>query len=326
VLVVVWSSRLVIGAPYFEAPGLALATFANRHFRWDVGDLHLAYIGVAVVSVALILARGRRGIPAVTAILVCAWMLSGQVYATVTNTDLADRFSKTIGEPRDWVDQATGGGAVTYLGQKITDPNQLWLTEFWNRSLHHVGSLDASAPGPGPTVTPGLASTDGTLSGSTDDPYVLADNGVNLQAPVVAERDGMTLYRVAEPWKLRDATSGIYADGWAGGVSKYALLRKGGPGVMVVDLSRTAYQGNAPPGRARVAVGTVRLDENGAPQVDHVIASSEAIVRNGKEVTVRLHVPSTPAAVVVRIAPGFHEGSDPRELAALVAFRFEPDR
>ena len=76
------------------------------------------------------------------------------------------------------------------------------LTEFWNRSLEHVYSLDGSRPGPGPTGTPDIVSADGTLSRMpTDADYVLADNGISLQAPIV---DGhsfapMRLYQQGRP-------------------------------------------------------------------------------------------------------------------------------
>jgi hypothetical protein len=38
---------------------------------------------------------------------------------------------------------------------------------FWNQSIKHAYTLDSTYPGPGPTVTPGLAKPDGSL---TDDP------------------------------------------------------------------------------------------------------------------------------------------------------------
>jgi hypothetical protein len=324
VLVTLWSGRLVIGAPYFEAPGLAMVTILNRNLRWDIADLHLFFIGVAIVAVALILARRRRGVPALAAILVGAWLVIGQTYAADANRDLADRFALTLPAPRDWVDDATDGRPVTYLGRQISDGNLLWLTEFWNRSVEHVASLDGSAPGPGPASVVGLTATDGTLGGTTGDPYVLADHGILLQAPLVEERNGMRLYSTPGPWRLRDETQGVYADGWAGDQSQYAFLGDGGSGDVVVDLSRTAYTGTAPPGRATVEVGTVRLDQNGIPQLDRVLGVRRALVENGKEVSVRMPVRSTPVAVRVRIAPTFNEGSDPRELGAQVAFRFEP--
>ena len=53
----------------------------------------------------------------------------------------------------------TTASRSTYLGQAIIDPNGEILTEFWNRSIKHVDSLDGTAPGPGPTSTPLLVRT-----------------------------------------------------------------------------------------------------------------------------------------------------------------------
>ena len=79
------------------------------------------------------------------------------------------------------------------LGQQITDPTGIWLIEFWNRSLQKSWSTDGSAVGPGPTLTPDLARRDGTLTPSPGTDYVLAYNGVTLQAPEVGERFGGTI-------------------------------------------------------------------------------------------------------------------------------------
>ena len=198
VLVLVWSPAFEVGAPYFEAPGLAILTLVNRDFRWDVTDFHWLLGAAAAVSLALLALRRRRGVPAIALVLLGAWLLTGEVYATVTDEQEANNvFAATLPPPRDWVDTATGGAPVTLLGQALNlDPSELWLTEFWNRSIGHVASLDGTAPGPGPATAPGLQSTDGALSGYTGDRFTLAGNGVQLAAPVVAkELDGYTLYR-----------------------------------------------------------------------------------------------------------------------------------
>ena len=65
----------------------------------------------------------------------------------------------------DWVDEATGGKPAVYIGQKIADPNGIWSMEFWNRNVRRVWSLDGTAPGPGPVLTPDLIATDGRLAG-----------------------------------------------------------------------------------------------------------------------------------------------------------------
>ena len=64
VLAVSWSGLLIVGAPYFEAPGLAILTLANREFYWDINDFHLVAIGAVVITVVLLVSQeapmGRR--------------------------------------------------------------------------------------------------------------------------------------------------------------------------------------------------------------------------------------------------------------------------
>ena len=109
----------------------------------------------------------------------------GQIATTVGVDHVANRLPRQPARsPSTWVDRDTDGKPVTYLGQAIKDPNGAVLTEFWNRSIHHVDSLDGSAPGPGPTGDAGLVGTrPGRCSGLRRLPYVLADNGVVLAGP-----------------------------------------------------------------------------------------------------------------------------------------------
>ena len=71
--------------------------------------------------------------------------------------DFSARMAGNMAQPWDWLDRATGGRTVVTLGQQITDPTGIWLIEFWNRSVQKIWSTDGSAPGPGPTLTPDLA-------------------------------------------------------------------------------------------------------------------------------------------------------------------------
>ena len=241
-LVLVWSGKLIVGAPYFDAPGLAIVTLGNRNFRWDMNAFHIAF-GVAVIlSVVLLALRHRRGVPALAAALLCAWLLTGEIYATHGNTDYANVFAKMLPAPRDWVDTATHGAKVTFLGQGVTDGNPLWLTEFWNRNVRRVGSLNGVAPGPGPIFSPSLVTTDGKLDDYNGDPYTLTANGVRLAAPIVAQRDGFTLYRTETPWRLLEQQQNVYADGQAANPITYTYFPRGGPGKLVVSLSAHVVQ------------------------------------------------------------------------------------
>jgi hypothetical protein len=325
VLVAVWSPAFEVGAPYFEAPGLGVFTLVNRDFRWDVTDFHWLLLAATAVFLLLVALRRRRAVPALAALLVFGWLLTGQIYATVGNTDEANSFARMLPPPRNWVDLATHDAPVTFLGQALTiDSNPLWLTEFWNRSLGHVASLDGTAPGPGPTTAPGLQSPGGALSGYTGDRYTLAGNGVQLAAPVVAARDGFVLYRTPTPWHLLDEEQNVFADGWATSPINYTYFPPGGPGVLEVQLSRTAYNGPGKPGLATVRVGTVRLDDKGVPGLGRVTAIRHAVVRNGSSVKLFIPVAATPVTVSVKMTV-FSTPTDSRLLAAQPAFSFRRD-
>ena len=52
--------------------------------------------------------------------------------------------------------------------------------EFWNRDVRKVWSLDGTAPGPGPILTPDLLAKDGRLVGDPGYEYAVIDNGLSI--------------------------------------------------------------------------------------------------------------------------------------------------
>jgi hypothetical protein len=325
VVVCGWSGQFVVGQPYFEAPGLSVLTLLNREEYWDINDFHWLLIGAAAVLLALVALRRVRWAAPVAAALAACWLLTGEIYATISNDDYANNtFSKLLPPPRSWVDADTHGAHTTFLGQGISDPNLMWLIEFWNPGLDRVESLDGSAPGPGPAPEPGLETIDGALSHYTGDPYTLATRGVELDAPIVDERYGLTLYNTPTPWHLLYEEQNVFSDGWAASPIGYTYFREGGPGTLRITLSRTGYRGDTPSGRATIRVGTVRLDEDGVPEIGTQVAVRHAVVPNGGSVVVRVHVAATPVTVSVAMTT-FTVPGDPRQLAAQPAFSFVSD-
>jgi hypothetical protein len=187
--------------------------------------------------------------------------------------------------------------------------------------------MDGLAPGPGPTGTPDIVSADGRLSRMpADSDYVLADSGITLQAPIIASWGPMRLYRKQGPWRLADAQQQVYSDGWAPGWSTYTYFRPGQKGQLKVTLSRTAYNGDAKPGHAKVQVSTVAIDpERGGPVQGKIYATRRVLVRNGQQQTLVFPVARTPVRVEIRINPTFRSSvSDQRQLGAQVGFKFVP--
>ena len=313
--------------PYFEAPGYSILAVATRRLGFEIADLHWSLVVAAGVGVLLIALRRYAATKLVATLLLLAWLLTGEIGATAGNNSLARHFRSYMPPVRNSIDLITNGQDVTFLGQQLKDPNGILLAEFWNRSLAHMASLDNTAPGPGPTLYPGLVKVDGQLSSYTGDRYVLAGPGVTLQAPIVGEWSGLRLYRLNGVWKLRDAVQQVYDDGWAQGKSAYTLFSREGPGTLVIDLRRTGYRGDAPPGKALIQVGTVRLDNAERPVIDHLLATRRVVVRNGGEVTVRIPLENTPVRAVIDISPTFRpSATDTRDLGAQVSFRYEPKK
>jgi hypothetical protein len=313
--------------PYFEAPGFSILEIPHRHWHWDTAALRLMLVVLLAVSVVLLVFRRRRGVAVAAAVLLGAWLLTAQITATVGFDNFANGLRSQLPQQLDWVDYETGGQPVTFLGQAIIDGNGIQSTEFWNRSLRHIYSLDSTAPGPGPTVTPDVIRPDGTLDAMPDTRYALAGLGVALQGTLVRREGAFTLYRRNGPsWKVADAVQHVYSDGWAGQESAYTYFRPGQRGTLVVNLGRTGFNGDVPPGVAHVRAGTVKIAPKGiGPAIDRVTFRSRTLVPNGQEQQLRIPVARTPVRVELNISPTFRANSyDPRDLGAQVSFEFVP--
>jgi len=294
-------------------------------------------LGVVAVSVALLLAprllAGKRyaagGALALAAGLVLAWNLAGQISAGNAANDASKAAIGNYPRPLDWVDRATHGQPTLYLGQKV-NPLGVWLTEFWNRSLRQVWSLDGTALAAGaPTVTPDLHGARGRLYPDPQYPYVLADRGIELVGKLVVRKGRWNLYRIAPPLRLAHAQTGIDTDGWAGSDSAYSQYATPGgrPGFAVVTVSRLGWRGPSDPGTVRIRVGTLVEGKDKQPAMGRVTTIRRWVVDSGKARTFYIPTPRPPIRVDVHISPTFSpadygDSSDTRELGAQIGFGF----
>jgi hypothetical protein len=339
--------------PYYEAHGLAIATFFNRELGWSEDVIEGVLVSLCIVSLLVVVALRllRRGSTAFAAVAglaataVVAWGLTGQVYAAEGERRLSEQVNGNLPRPYDWVEEATGGGSVVVLGQQITDATGIWLTEFFNPSVRKMWSLDGSAQTVGgPILTPDLDAVDGTLTPVPETQYVLAVNGVSLQAPVVAQRDNAVLYRIdGGPAKLREALVGRQSDGWMAGSSEDPVARaaytrydvsRDGPGFAFVQLSRVEWcpsPGLRKPGIATVRIGPVGIGPDKQPTIARVTDEQTVVVRDCRITpAVLLRPPNEPWRVEVTIDPTFVPNevdpgsSDRRHLGAVLDARFQP--
>ncbi len=239
--------------PYSDALGLSIVQMANLDLAFDDADVTRLLVVVLVVSLALLVAprfvarpRLALSIGVTAAVLVLSWNLAGEISASNGTNGFSQRLLANFPSPPSWLDQATGRRPTIYLGQRITDPDGIWLMEFWNRSLRYVWSLDGTAPGPG-TTPPGFVTPDqapnGRLTGRsipTGAPpgvdYIVADEdiavaGTEIVRPeirhvvtrdefgfpvhkVVVEQAPWRLLRIDQPLRLRSSPVGVEPDGW----------------------------------------------------------------------------------------------------------------
>ncbi len=331
--------------PYYEAHGLSILAFLNRELSWPSGRIDTALVVVVIVATlaALVLrplsarsARAARTVAAVLAVLVVGWSLTTEIYASIGEHDFSKRMAQNNFNPPDWVDRAVHGGTVTALSQQITDPTGIWLLEFWNRSLKRSWSTDGTGPGPGPTLTPDLVRRDGTLWPAPGTDYVLAYNGVALQAPVVARRRGTVLYHIGRgnSMKASYTQAGVFSDGWMGNESSYNRFsaRADGPGYARIVLSRAAICTKAPiPGGVLIKIGPIVIGPDKEAHLGRVTAKRLLRVRpcDQQPQVVLIPAPSGPwraETVADTFVPAVLDPSksDRRELGVQIQYGFQP--
>ncbi len=332
--------------PNYEAHGLSIALFANRKLEWSEGTIEGVLIAACVVALVVVVALkllrprsvGFAAVAASAAVVVVAWSLTGQVYAAAGERHLSELFDRGLPHPYRWVDEATGGESVVVIGQQITDPTNIQLTEFFNPSIRKMWSLDGTALKVGaPILTPDLNAVDGTLSPAPDTKYALAVNGVRLQAPVVARRKNAVLYRIdGKPLKLQEALVGRQTDGWMVGTSEDPVARASytrydvsadNPGLAFVQLTRIGWcpkPGLRQTGKATVRIGPVGIGPDKQPRIERVTETRHFDVRDCKANGDTLTPPNVPWRMEITVAPTFvpkeidPSSSEARRLGAVI--------
>ncbi len=327
-----------LGYPYFEAPGYGIAVLANRSFRWDQPAIRIALEATLAVSLALgavpfarrRLGRARPVLLGIAATAVATWGLAGEITGARGSTAGAHQLATNLPQPLNWVDRLTSGQSVTFLGQQIGTDIGLQLTEFWNSSIKNIWTLDGTAPGPGPTLTPDLASPDGTLAPDPGYPFVLTDNGVKLIGRVLEQNGTLTLVRTAHPWRLQESYYGRAPDGWIADHpdATYAYFGPVRRGLLSIDVSRAGFCAKgAPPTPVTVRIGPVTLNEQRAPAIGRAAVVRRVLLHSCEEIPIHLRT-AAPVAVTVHVANLVRATdyglSDSRLLGAVFSASFTP--
>lgn len=333
---------------YSDSPGLSILSAANRAYGWtpEHAETVLLWMLVAAVAVvgAVVFVRhlpAARAVAVAAAVLTVGWNITGEVNAARGSTAFGDGLLGNLPTPPNWIDRATGGEPAVYIGQKISDANGLWLLEFWNRSIQRVWSLDGSAPGPGPTLTPDLLTADGELAGDPGFRYAVAETSIELAGTPLRTEGGWRLYALEPPLRLASAVRGIFGDGWVGSNTDDNRVSAGfsrfvnptpGPGTAFVTVGRKGWCTDKDiPGGVILRAGSLTLGPERNGVVDRLTDEAGWQVRACSERTFPLSVPAAPFHVEITIEPTFspfqldpENQSDRRRLGAQVSFEWLP--
>jgi hypothetical protein len=346
---------LLLTTPYemgqdisYNAPGLAILQQANRYLALDPDGARIGLLLLLALSVALLLAprfmhRGAAWLAAGIAAAVVAWNLTGELAFASASNRTSDRFIENIRRPLTWVDDQTGGAPTLYIGQQMyPDQNGEWLLEFWNRSIRAVWSLDGTAQGPGPVLTPDPRASDGALSHDPGYPYVVQETGIEVVGTEVGRHlhtagghlEPWRLIRVAPPLRLRASVSGVFADGWTGASSSYTRYSTEGerPGRIRIVVSRKDWGGPNKTGHVTVKLGPIVIGDDKQPHVGEPARVYRFDIHSKEERVLVLKPAGPRFRVEVTIDPTFSpkelspDQSDNRQLGAVVRYVFLPPR
>jgi hypothetical protein len=346
---------LLLTTPYemdqdisYNAPGLAILQQANRYLQLDHAGARIGLLAILAFSVALLLTprflrRGAVWVVAGVAAALVVWNFTGELAFAGASNRASDRFVDNIRRPFTWVDDATGGKSALYIGQQMADPNGEWLLEFWNPHslVGPVWSLDGTAPGPGPTLTPDPELPDGTLSHDPHYPYVVEERGMDVAGSVVATHEHVTggslqqwrLVKITPPLRLRDFVTGQYADGWSGSDSAYTRFSSGETGGKVRIVAARPWGGPDVVGHVTVRLGPIVIGDDRQPHVGAPMVVKRFDLHANGVKTLVLPAPGPHFRVEVNVTPTFrpHDlspqtDSDSRDLGAKISYTYVPPR
>ncbi len=241
---------------YSDALGLSILQWLNQTWAFTIDDLRwllFAILAAGIGFAVLLRSSATRTVVVATALVGCAtvaWNLTGEISAANQAVAPAKFQRSLIPTPPDWIDRETGRSRTIFLGKSLSGSLAFWTLEFWNQSLQDVWSVDASAPPPGPTVTPDFQGTDGAVSPQLPDEWAVTQPEITMAGNLAEHAGGLDLYRLTRPIRMVSFVSGITPDGWMveGDMSAFVRFAKQPtPGTLTISVSRTAACGGQAP-------------------------------------------------------------------------------
>jgi hypothetical protein len=315
-------------SPVFARLSLYFFTRISEHVPGglDVTRLLLLLFSLAAAAVfALAPARVARVLlPGAAGLVLLLASHSAQGLLSANSRGWAN----TTGPVRSWIDDRIGSsaGRASYLyvpnPTSFASSTVLVNTQFWNRSIGPVYTLDSTELCPLPLGVLHIDDRTGDLRRgveTSDARYLITDRGIAVAGKVVASGgptvQPLTIYRPTLPLRLASRKEGVYSDGWTGPDASYSQywLPQSRPGTVEVTLSRVAWTGPDVPGMVTVTVGRLGA-RSGTPPTGR----GRWLAHRGESTVLRLRTPRPPFRVSVHVAPTFSPAqlgsSDNRQL------------
>ena len=283
-------ASLAVNSFSFDSPTLSAVAAVGR---WTTPGDAAAFFAAAGLVTALTAVALRRRPFALAGLSIALAFLIGAAAYTGDRRMTRRSLDGLAPAQADWL-QRTGIREADVLALPGGSLHSGWNLESWNRNVGRTLHLGDVPVDPLPFTQVGLR-PDGTLAAADgvirSDHLVVDYSGtrVELDAELVARpKPGLALYRVAGPVRFRSAAFGLYPDGWAQSVLRYAAFpSERSTGSYRVTLSLPAgrqarvVELEAGPVSRRIELGpgrsaTIRIPAAGFPVPELAIRTNRA--------------------------------------------------
>ena len=284
----------------------------------------LIAIGVAIALFVFGIVKPRLALYLAPVLLIAYFVVSQTVILHTLHKVSADyRNAPSLGADADWLDRALpdGGDVLFFTGSSLgasTDQVILWETGFFNKNQF------TSAPW-GANIKFDVAT--GTLTQPDGSPlvlpqYVVTPAAVQLVGRVVSDRGAFILQEPTKPYRLKQSSQGVFADGWTGPsatIDVYASTSS----PLSVSVRRDFPGASEIPADVTLRIGRLYVAEDGTVSMLTPVTQTVNVSNNGKVVLLDTRSPQTPFRIEITTSPIFTPAdvglTDPRQLGAQVS-------
>ena len=312
-------------APSTETWAIVLPDFLTRHLKGGSDDVAiLIAVGVAIALLVFGIVKPRLALYLAPVLLIAYFVVSQTVILHTLHKVSADyRNAPSLGADADWLDRALpdGGDVLFFTGSSLgasTDQVILWETGFFNKNQFTAAPWGTNIKFD--AATGALTQADG--SPIVLPKYVITPAAVQLVGRVVSDRGAFILQEPTKPYRLKQSSQGVFADGWTG-PSATIDVYAGTSSPLRVSVRRNFPGAPEIPADVTLRIGRLSVAEDGTASMLTPITQTVNVSNNGKVVLLDFPIPQTPFRIEITASPIFTPAevglTDPRQLGAQVS-------